>query len=61
MEEYAIAKLPPGTALRGLLLRDALASYGRAAELLHETTAWRERWPYLARKGAGDTRTVKQR
>ena len=47
IEEYALSKLPPDAPLRATLLKDALASFERVVVILRETTAWRERWPYL--------------
>jgi hypothetical protein len=46
-EEFAVASLPADSALRSAMLKSAAEAYDRGSNLLNETTAWRERWPYL--------------
>jgi len=48
MEEYSVSVLPPDAPPRATLLKQALALFERSLSILTETSAWRERWPYLS-------------
>ncbi len=48
MEEYSVSVLPKDVPERATLLKHALAMFERAVAILNETSAWRERWPYLS-------------
>lgn len=47
LEEYCVTELRPENQLHPILLKEALACYKHANQLIDASIVWRERWPYL--------------